>query len=133
MKIARHLIALLCVALSSCQAMRASESEKNLRNTLRVYEDVVRWGRLQKIYLLTQPEPGVKVEIPDDIDNVQIMGYEVVSGPSQVNEERWTQTVFIEYVKTDQQVVKSLVDNQLWELSPTTGSWYRANPVPLFR
>lgn len=112
--------------------MQAVETEKKLRNTLRIYEDVVRWGRLQKIYVLTLREPSDTVVVPDGLDNVRVMSYEVVSEPSQVDEERWTQTVAIEYVISDQQVVKSLVDNQLWELSPITGNWYRANPIPNF-
>jgi len=132
MKTVRHFPLLLCVLLTACQSVQTIETEKKLRSTLRTYEDVMRWGRLQKIYVLTVREPGQTVEIPDDLDNVRVMGYEVVSAPRQENEERWTQTVLIEYVKSDQQVVQSLVDDQIWELSPVTGNWYRANPIPNF-
>ena len=132
MKPLRHIAVLLCVALTACQAMQARQTETKLRNTLRVYEDVVRWGQLPKIYALTLRQPGDTVASPDGLDNVRVMAYDVVVAPSQVTEERWTQTVAIEYVKTDQQVVKTLVDDQVWELSPVTGNWYRVNPIPLF-
>ena len=129
----RSLFWISALLLAACQTLPISESEKKLRYTLKVYEDVVRWGSLSKVYALTQPEPGVMVDVPAGLDNIRVTSYETVSGPDQLAEDQWTQTVSIEYVLTDRQIVKTLLDNQLWRLSVATGGWYRENPIPPFR
>ena len=39
----------------------------------------------------------------------------------------------IDYVLTDRQVVRQIVDLQIWESEDNGITWYRTTPVPEFR
>ena len=60
-------------------------------------------------------------------------GYEVSVPLSKVDETRWAQSVVIDYVWTDRQVVRQIVDHQVWMTDDEGLTWYRENPVPRFR
>ncbi|HPE79915.1 MAG TPA: hypothetical protein PKZ35_07885 [Gammaproteobacteria bacterium] len=99
----------------------------------KTFEDVVRWGALEKMYLFLKQDPAQPpVQVQDGLDNVRVTGYES-SQLGKISETRWAQTAVIDYVLTDRQVVRQLVDHQLWVSDDEGKTWYRENPVPLFR
>ena len=46
---------------------------------------------------------------------------------------RWRQTAVIDYVLTDRQIVRQLIDDQYWASDDEGKTWYRANPPPSFQ
>ena len=49
-----------------------------------------------------------------------------------LDENKVSRKVRIEYVLRDRQVVKTLIDNQIWEYDSEIDQWFRVNPPPEF-
>jgi hypothetical protein len=124
---------LLTLLLAGCQSLGEIKADKKLKSTLRTYSVVLRWGNIQDAYAMLLPELLAKTTIPDNFDNVRVLSYEVVTGPTALSETSTTQTAMILYVFRDRQVQKRIVDQQLWEYDQETERWSRANPIPEFK
>jgi len=126
----RFFVPAVFLLLSACMVTNPyAPVPKQLGIKVRVFEDVVRWGDLRKMYLFGRP--GSRVNIPQDLDNVQVNHYEV-SDIHEVEPWRWEQTAIVNYVRTDQQVVRQLIDRQIWGSDDEGKTWYRVNPPPAF-
>jgi len=125
----------MALLLGACKSefLNTGEVPKSLKARLGQFEGIVRWGALQKMYAFNKNESGEPVEIPMGLDNVRVTGYEAASGLVKVTPTRWTQTVVIDYVLTDRQVVRQLIDQQVWVSEDEGKTWYRENPPPLFQ
>ena len=127
----RAVLVLCLTLLGGCMATNPyAPVPKELGIQVRVFESVVRWGDLRKMYLFAKP--GTEVTIPDGLDMVKVTHYEV-SGEHEIAPWRWEQTAVIDYVLTDRQVVRRLVDRQVWASDDQGKTWYRVNPPPVFR
>lgn len=128
----------IVLLLGACQSsfvktyLNLDEVPKSLQERVKQFEGIVRWGALQKMYVFTKHEPGKPVEIPMDLDNVRVTSYELASDLAPLDPLRWTQTAVIDYVLKDRQVVRQLVDHQVW-VSDEGKNWYRENPPPRFK
>lgn len=132
----RYLLLLVAyLSLAACQVASLTErSEANkLRDTLADYESVIRWGSLEKAYGFLTPELNEKAVIPNDLGNYRVTGYELLNVPSKLSEHKVTQSVRIDYVLKDRQILRSLVDKQLWHWVEEESTWQRANPIPGFK
>jgi len=117
--------------LAACMATNPyAPVPKELGVKVRVFEDVVRWGDLRKMYLFAKP--GSQVTLPAGLEDVRVNQYEV-GAMRELGPWRWAQTAEIEYVLRDSQVVKRVSDRQVWASDDEGASWYRVNPPPAFR
>jgi len=117
--------------LSACMATNPyAPVPKELGIKVRVFEDVVRWGDLRKMYMFGKT--GTQVTLPQGFDNVRVNRYEA-GDMRQTGPWQWSQTAIVEYVLTDTQVVRQLADQQVWASDDEGASWYRLNPPPAFR
>ncbi len=125
-------LAITCLLLTACQvASIAERSEANkLRDTLNAYEAVVRWGSLDQAYGFLTADLAAQSTVPPGLDNIRVTGYELLSGPRKLSPHKVTQSVAIDYVLQDQQVVRRITDRQIWTYSEAVGKWERANPIP---
>ena len=128
----RSLLLTLVVLLAACQTNPYGEVPKQLALQVRTFEDVVRWGALQKMYLFEKHDPEVPVTLPDNLDNVRVTGYELASQLTRIDDMRWGQTAVIDYVLTDRQVVRQVIDRQIWVSEDEGKTWLRVTPPPLF-
>lgn len=128
------LLVLTSLLLAACQVPSISERSKDnkLRDTLNSYESVIRWGILEKAYGFLSPELSEEAVIPDNLKNFRVTGYERINGPSPLSDDKAAQTVLIEYVLVDRQVLRSLIDKQIWQWAEEEKAWQRANPIPIF-
>lgn len=123
---------ILSLALTACQTNPFAETPERLVVQVKTFEDIVRWGVLEKIYLFQRPGAEEPWPVQEGLANVRVTGYE--AGPlSRVSETRWTKSAVIDYVMTDRQVVRQLVDHQVWVSDDEGKTWYRENPPPQFR
>jgi len=99
---------------------------------LELYAKTARWGALENLYGFLSPEESAKVIFPDNLDNIRVTNYQVRIPPMMLDEHKVSQTVTIEYLFHDTQVIKTMSDHQVWEYNPETEKWFRANPVPEF-
>jgi hypothetical protein len=125
------LLFIALLSLAGCQTLSERSDANKLNKTLEIYASAVRWQPLTSLYSFLQPQLQPAAP-PAGLDNIRVTRYEVSVSPHQVAEGRVVQTAVIEYVRTDRQVVRTLVDNQLWVLA-ADGEWQRANPIPAFR
>ena len=79
------------------------------------------------------PDPERPATIPEDLDNIRVTSYELASPLTELSPTRWSQTAVIDYVLTDRQVVRRLIDQQVWVSDDEGKTWYRETPVPRFR
>jgi hypothetical protein len=94
----------------------------------------VRWGQLEALPSYLKPELiADQADIAKDPQNIRVTNYEVLRNPLPGEENQISQTVRIEYLFRDRQVVKTLIDQQLWEYFPEAKDWQRANPIPVFK
>lgn len=127
------LLLALNVLTAGCRTNPFGERPENLVYKTRTFEDVVRWGALEKMYLFGKREEGQTLDMQPGLRNVRVTGYELAEELRQIEPMRWRQTAIIRYVLTDRQVVRELMDHQVWQSDDEGESWYRANPVPLFQ
>ena len=130
----RTLLLLLALSLGGCLSNPYGYGEvpKKLALQVRTFEDVVRWGELENMYLFQKQQEGENYEVAEGLDNVRVTGYDA-GGLREVAPNRWAQTAMINYVLVDRQVVRELVDQQIWVSDDDGETWYRENPVPVFR
>ena len=119
--------------LAACKSSPFIETSERVKSKVKTFEDVVRWGALEKMYYFQKVDPQNPPEIPPGLDNVRVTSYEIGVPLNEAGPNRWTQTVVIGYVLTDRQVVRQLVDYQVWVSDDDGQSWYRETPVPEFR
>ena len=127
----RVFIGCLLVLLAGCQTLPYGDKPKDLAYKVSAFEDTVRWGELEKMVLFLKPADGEAVVVQEGLDNIRVTSYEAGS-LTKVSDTRWVQTAVVKYVLTDRQIVRQLVDQQVWESEDEGKTWYRTNPVPRY-
>jgi hypothetical protein len=122
---------LALLGLSACQSLSEKRQAILLQDTLRQYEAVVRWGDLAQARGFGGS--GVDSTAQPVRSDLRITSYEVVQGPSMVDEHLALQTVAIQYVFESTQQVRQIIDQQQWRFDPASESWSRQSPFPEFR
>lgn len=129
----RPLVLFLSLILAACQSNPfRSDLPAGLDEMTKTFEDVVRWGDLNKMVMFLKPDPARPARPQDGLDNVRVTSYETANQLAQIGEYRWGQSVVVHYVLIDRQIVRKLVDHQYWISEDEGQTWYRQNPVPRF-
>ena len=127
------LILASAVCLSGCGTIEESKESQIMEARLDLYGKTVRWGALENMYGFLTPEESVKVVFPGNLGNIRVTNYQVRIPPMMLEKHKLSQTVTIEYLFRDTQVIKTMSDSQVWEYDPEVKEWYRANPIPEFK
>ena len=116
----------LCVAFTSgCQSMAERKRDESLSSTLTLYGKVLRWqGPNEQGSMLAHPE-----QTPKNRD-ITVTSYKVLSNPVKTGEDSAHQTAAIEYVHHDSQMIRRIIDQQMWEYDSENEIWLRENPPP---
>ena len=132
MKTRLFLILGLALGLSACVSSGARQDE--LTVTIRSYENTIRWGRIPAAYDFLRPDIAETAEIPPDLDQIKVTGYDRLTGliPTDEERQRFRTSASIRYVHMDRQVERSITDPQVWEWDAEAERWWRANPIPAF-
>lgn len=126
------MVVLLSIVLAGCLG-NAPKMDPTLDDMLRQFEVTVRWGDLRNMYAFIRPAPDETMRMAEGLENIRVISYETVSAPRELRPGRWAQSVAIEYVHQDRQVVTGLMDHQIWEQDPVSEQWHRLPPLPTFR
>ena len=124
---------LLLLFIGGCQTIANKQSNIELEKVLNSYHTTVRWGNPEQAYIFLKPESFPDLEIPSDLDNIRVTGYEVIQQPTPLSEELVNQTARISYVLKDRQIERTLMDRQVWEYQAEHKIWYRINPIPEYK
>lgn len=119
--------------LTGCGTIEESKQGQQMEVRLDLYGKTARWGALENLYGFLTPEESAKVVFPDNLDNIRVTSYEVRIPPMMLDKHVLSQTVTIQYLFRDTQVIRTMSDNQVWKYDPEIKEWYRANPIPEFK
>ena len=128
-RIGSLMLSLLLVA--GCQSLGERKQADALQEVLRDYQAVIRWGSLDQASQFLRPETASKAVLTPD-RALRVTHYEVVQGPSMVEKGKAIQTAVIQYVFVETQVVREIVDRQVWEFNPQAQHWYLISSLPKF-
>ncbi len=120
---------MVIVLLAGCQShvSRKAGIEKALNN----YESTLRWQNIREAYRFLRPELQ-PAYLPQGIDSMRVVGYEVLDRPVEVSENVVVQRVEVQYVNQETQIMKTFMDEQIWESDDDGKTWLRASPMPAF-
>ena len=119
------ILGILLVFTSGCQSMSERRRDESLGSTLNLYGKVLRWqGPHEQGSMLVNPEQTPKYR------GITVTSYQVVSNPVKTGENSAHQTAAIEYVHHDNQVIRRIIDQQIWEYDSENEIWLRENPPP---
>jgi len=121
----------LVLLLGGCKTLDQRSDARQLEITLESYASTARWQPLAGLYAFLKPELQPDAA-PPGLEGLRVTSYEISAPPRQLAEDKVVQTVVIQYVHVDRQVLRTLVDSQLW-VRNAKGQWQRANPIPAFR
>ena len=124
---------LTLVLTAGCQSIENKKIENNLTTTLSAYHTAVRWGYPGEAYNFL--DPAIEADPADDpvLNMVRVTRYKVLRPAVEVAKNQMIQTVAIQYIYTDRQIQKSMIDNQLWHYNEDVKKWLRANPIPKYK
>ena len=122
----------LGLVLAGCARYEQANVEQQLDRTIKRYEQTVRWGDLVELWALLQPELRADHPPPPGLSSIRATSVEDIAATIFMDEHHASHQIRIEYVHTDRQVVRSMIDEQLWEYDVELQSWFRANPIPDF-
>ena len=119
--------------LVGCNTLSERKQTTTLEDTLSTYAATIRWSALEKAYSYRLPDPEDPDEIPGNLGNIRVTSYEVVQGPTMTDEQTAIQSVSIDYIHRDVQVMRRLLDRQVWHYDAEKERWYLKSKVPEFK
>jgi len=120
------------VLLTSCQSFKEKSDETKLNKLLKVYEETLRWGSLPNIYNFLDSELREQSSVPDYFELIKVTKVHRLTQIAPIDEISVTLTISIDYVFEDEQVERTLIEEQVWEQQGESGDWFRINPIPGF-
>ncbi len=122
----------LVLVLGGCQTIAEKQQSTRLEKTLHSYELTLRWGDPRGIDDYAAAYRGRQPAVVDHPEAIRVIGYEVLSGPTAIDDVTVVQQVLIRYVVRDTQVQKQVLDRQLWRYFPERKAWKRVSDAPGF-
>jgi len=119
----------LFLLLSAC----ASDSTKNrtFEATMRNYEQIIRWGDLEKANEYLKEPADFSLERHENLKKVQVNGYSVLS--RTITDKGLDQVVEIKYTKDASVVLRTIIDVQKWVYDEDEERWYLISKIPKFK
>jgi hypothetical protein len=121
---------IVLLSLAGCGSIAKSKKESALEAALGMYGDSIRWGYFDTAHSFIHPDQ--RKELPKHLDNIRVTNYQVVQGPLTKDETSVEQVVRIQYIHRDRQMVRSLLDRQLWRYEKEANAWWLYSGFPQF-
>jgi len=137
------LLPIVLLAPGGCGVIGKEKSKNAKESALTAYENAIRWGYFEAAYSYVHPKK--RKEVPKELENIRITGYEVVKPPLVKGQMKGKkkggmggkmeleQTVRIEYVQKDVQLLRSVTDRQKWSYDKENNVWWLESGVPEFK
>ena len=127
------LLLAFALSLPGCKKIEEKRQANDLEATLNSYESTLRWQSVVDAYAYRPPEEVARNGIPDGLDQIRIVSYQVKAAPAMLDDVTAAQTVEISYYHQDTQRVKTLLDRQLWNFDTEAKLWRLSSEIPEFR
>jgi len=127
------LLLALALSLVGCKKIDDKRQANDLEATLYSYESTLRWQSIADAYSYRPPEEVARSGIPDGLDQIRIVSYQVKAAPAMLDDVTAAQTVEIGYYHQDTQRLRTLLDRQLWNYVIELKLWRLGSEIPEFR
>ena len=128
------LAALLIFLIIGCSSLQITDPMKGFDEANRAYRNAVSWSEYHVAATFLKEEDKEKVEKQIEcLNQFKVTAYELRALTVVEANARVRQVVKISYFKKDDLVVKSMVDDQLWEYDPQLGIWQLLTGFPQFK
>jgi len=133
-------LAILLVT-TGCGSIKKDKMAIALSAATHGYQSALRWGYFENAYAFVDPDQRENTSMPPSLTGLRLTGYDVVQPPGvqKKNDDDEddgaaiaTQIVQIEYLYEDRQVVKSLIDRQIWRWDAEKKTWWLTSGLPAF-
>lgn len=124
-------LSLLGLLLTGCAAMEKDKRALGLDATTRAYLAALRWSDFEGAVAFLPPETRPQ-EWPGMFEDLRITRYEILGRPVMLSDTQATQTVGIEYLYENRQIVHKLTDRQSWRWDDEAQTWWLESGLPEF-
>lgn len=129
----RFLILVVMLMTAGCATIGEMSRMKSLENVSQLYERVM----LDSDFEAAQEfiDPGANPKQPDmaAYKDIKIVAYNVKKSKIAADASEISQSVEVQYYRTDNLVVKTMRVEQLWGYNETAKSWRLKNGLPQFK
>jgi hypothetical protein len=130
------LTAVILVLLTvGCATYSELTKKDRFEDTVKIYELAIRWSEFDAAAAFIhspEKEKGLQEKLAE-MERIKVTDYVVMKLVASQNESEIVQIVKISYYKTDNMVVKSLRDNQLWVWDADQKGWFLESGLPEFK
>ena len=134
MKKSKLAIPLLMLLILGCASYQLSKQMDRFDLVSKGYADAMKWSNFQAAYNFTKdaqtgsnPPDFRKLQL-SRVTSYQVRQFTVSEDSSQVR-----QIVELGYYKANYNVVRTIIDHQLWEYDPENKIWYLQSKLPDFK
>ena len=123
--------ALLFGFIIGCSSIKIKDPMRAFDKANRAYRQAVSWSEfvVAATFLKDEDEKKVEKQI-EHLNQYKVTAYELRTVTVVEEDVRVRQVVKISYFKTDDMVVKSMADDQLWEYDPEQHTWQLLTGLP---
>jgi outer membrane biogenesis lipoprotein LolB len=118
--------------LGGCTTVEKETRDLSLQAAASAYQTALRWGYLDTAFGYLAPELRRGKGLPADFKDLRLTDYEILQPAMLTGEGEGTQIVGYEYLHDDRQVVKRLIDHQVWRYDPKIKNWWLVSGLPKF-
>jgi hypothetical protein len=123
--------ALLFGFIIGCSSIKIRDPMRAFDKANRAYRQAVSWSEFVVAATFMKDEDEKKVEKQiEHLNQYKVTAYELRTFTVVEEDVRVRQVVKISYFKTDDMVVKSMADDQLWEYDPEEHTWHLLTGLP---
>ena len=123
--------ALLIGFIIGCSSIKIKDPMRAFDKANRAYRQAVSWSEFVVAATFMKDEDEKKVEKQiEHLNQYKVTAYELRTFTVVEEDVRVRQVVKISYFKTDDMVVKSMADDQLWEYEPEQHAWQLLTGLP---
>jgi hypothetical protein len=125
-------VCLLTTLLSGCATLDEKKKEQYFNDTVRVYEQAIRWADFATATSFQRLEQTATPQAMPP-DSIRVTSYQQLNAQVLADGEEVRVSVKIDYYNSDTLKVVTLMDNQVWKFDPDETAWYITTPLPAFR
>ncbi|WP_242445599.1 hypothetical protein [Chromatium okenii] len=129
MKILLTCLGIAALLLAGCSTVEKDKRANALQAATNGYQAALRWGYYDTALAFLDPQTP-----PPTINfkGLRLTGYDVMQSLRMPDKATALQTVSIEYLYEDRQVVKQLTDQQRWRWDAAHHAWFLQSGLPKF-
>lgn len=130
----RRSVALLLSGLlfGGCAITEKETRDLSLVAATSAYQSALRWGYFETAFGYIDPELRRGKGLPAGYGDLRLTSYEIVQPLLPAGKGEATQIVAYDYFHEDRQVVKQLIDRQVWRYDPKFKTWWLVSGLPKF-